>query len=170
MTWYTCDMENVIELYSLDENSRLKKKIKIWTVALGVFVFLAIAACIVLLFLTNTENARRMMIIVIVISSVAGCVAIYVALNVISATARRVAHSDIMLSECREMVYGSFTVSKYKVKIKNSITVKHVFVSNGQNMKRLIIDADLESKLPTDGGDYVFFTVHNYIVALEKYK
>lgn len=163
-------MENILELYSLEENSRLKKKIKIMTVALGVFVFLALAACIVLLCLTNTENAQKMMISVIVISSVAGCVAIYVAINVISATARKVAHSDIMLSESREIAYGTFTVSKYGVKIKNSITVKHVFVSNGQNMKRLIIDADLVGKLPTDGGDYVFFTVHNYIVALEKYK
>ena len=163
-------MENIVELYSLEENSRLKKKIKIWTVLLGVFAFLSIAACIVLLCLTNTENVKRMMISVIVISSVAGCVAIYVAFNVISATARKVAHSDIMLSESREIIYGTFTVSKYKVKIKNSITVKHVFVRNGQNMKRVNIDADLEDKLPTDGGDYVFFTVHNYIVALEKYK
>lgn len=163
-------MENIVELYTLEENSRIKKKIKIWTAVLGVFVFLCLAACIVLLCLANTENMNRMLVAVIVISSVGGCVAIYVAFNVITAAARKVAHSDIMLSESREIVYGSFTVSKYKVKIKNSITVKHVFVRNGQNMKRINVDADLEDKLPTDGGDYVFFTVHNYIVALEKYK
>lgn len=92
-------MENILELYSLEENSRLKKKIKIMTVALGVFVFLALAACIVLLCLANTENARKMMFSVIAISSVSGCVAIYVAFNIISAAARKVAHTDIMLSD-----------------------------------------------------------------------
>lgn len=163
-------MENIVELYSIEENSKLRKKIKIWTVALGVFVALCLGACITLLCLTNTRNYQSMMVAVIIISSIGGCIAIYVAFNIIAEAARRAAHADIMLSESREIVYGTFTLSKYRVKIKNSITVKHVFVRSGQNMKRISIDEDLVKKLPDDGGEYVFFTVHNYIVALEKYK
>ena len=163
-------MENVIELYSLEELSRQKKKIKIWTVALAAFVLLCLSACIVLLCLTNTANFQKMMVSVIVISAVGGCVAIYVAFNVVAATARKVSHADVMLSESREIVCGTFTVSKYRVKVKSGITVMHVFVRSGQNMRRLEIDEDRVKMLPDDGAEYVFFTVNNYIVALEKYK
>ena len=163
-------MENVIELYSLEELSRQKKKIKIWTVALAAFVLLCLSACIVLLCLTNTANFQKMMVSVIVISAVGGCVAIYVAFNVVAATARKVSHADVMLSESREIVCGMFTLSKYRVKVKSGITVMHVFVRSGQNMRRLEIDEDRVKMLPDDGAEYVFFTVNNYIVALEKYK
>lgn len=163
-------MDNVIELYSLEELSRQKKKIRIWTALLGLLVLLCLSACIVLLCLTNTANLKTMMVSVIVISALGGCVAIYVALNVVAATARKVSHADVMMSESREIVCGTFTVSKYRVKIKNGITVMHVFVRSGQNMKRLDIDEDRVKMLPGDGAEYVFFTVNNYIVALEKYK
>ena len=163
-------MENIVELYSLEEISRQKNKIKIWTALLGVFALLCLSASIVLLCLTNPANFQKMMVSVIVISALGGCIVIYVALNIISETARKVSHADVMVSESREIVFGTFTVSKYRVKSKNGITVMHVFVRSGQNMKRLEIDEDLVKMLPDDGAEYVFFTVNNHIVALEKYK
>ena len=162
-------MKNIINLYSRDENLRLNKKIKIWKAIFFAFVFMSLVACVVLVCLTNTRNVMTMQIAVLTISAVCGCAAIFMYVFGISEPRRRYDHAERLINDGgeEERFCGDFTVSKYIVRIKNSVTVRHVKVFDGTTERKLNIDVEKTDLLPKDNGKYVFYTVHRYIVRIE---
>ena len=144
------------EFYTADDLVRLTKKYKFWRAVLIVFSAAVLCACIVIVALTNGRNEGAMRI----------AVAIYIASFPFLGSRRLAEHISHMLEGEREEHVGAAKVSPVKFKIRNSITVRKVTLTDGGREERVNVNSDMAYLVPQDGKRYAFGTVHGYIVAV----
>ncbi|MBQ7670861.1 MAG: hypothetical protein IJS45_09100 [Clostridia bacterium] len=154
------------EFYTADDLVRLTKKYKFWRAVLIVFSAAVLCACIVIVAFTNGRNEGAMRIAVSVTSGVGGAVAIYIASFPFLGSRRLAEHISHMLEGEREEHVGAAKVSPVKFKIRNSITVRKVTLTDGGREERVNVNSDMAYLVPQDGKRYAFGTVHGYIVAV----
>lgn len=155
-----------IELYDDAVLARLRRKIKYGSAALLALSAGALAACLVLIALTGTENASRMELAAIAVSTVAGWIVIYGSIFVVGDARRELAHARMLHSEPRQRVQGAVTVTKERVVIRRSITVRRVEVRDGGQCHRLLVCQSRAAAL-TGADCAAVYTAHGYIAAYE---
>ena len=154
------------EFYTADDYARLTKKYKVWRTVLIVFCAAILCACIVIVAMTDARNEGAMRIAVSVTSGVGGAVAIYIASFPFLGSRRLAEHISHMLDGEREEHVGAAKVSPMKFKIRNSITVRRVTLTDEGREEHVNVNADMARLVPQDGKRYAFETVHGYIVAV----
>ena len=158
--------QQIIELYSEEDMTRLSRQIKRWRTALWIFSVCALAVCLGMIALTGTENAARMEGAVIAVSTVAGWIVIYCSIFVVTARRRELSHANMLCKEDRQTVRGSVTVTNERVAIVRSITARRVEVSGDGEIHRLLVCENRADALAA-AGVAVLYTAHGYVAAYE---
>ena len=158
--------QQIIELYSEADMTRISRRIKRWRTALWIFAACALAVCLRMIALTGTENAARMEGLVIAVSTVAGWIIIYCSIFVVTASRREFSHANMLHSEDRRTVLGSVTVTNERVPIVRSITARRVEVSGDGEIHRLLVCENRADALAAAGA-VVLYTAHGYVAAYE---
>ena len=158
--------QQIIELYSDEDVAKFSRQIKRWRIALWIFTACALAACLRMIALTDTENAARMEGMVIAVSTVAGWIIIYCSIFVVTARRRVLSHANMLRSEERQTVQGSVAVTNERVPIIRSITARRVEVSGDGEPRRLLVCEDRADVLAAAGAA-VLYTSHGYVAAYE---
>ena len=133
-------METIQKLYSPADIPRLEKKIKrerrlIWALA-----GLTLAACIVLCCLTNTANAEEMELAAILCSTVGGWLVIYRRLFGLLETRYELQHARYLLETPGDILRGRLSITKERLRIKNSIRIRILLLEDGEQTRRLKVN------------------------------
>lgn len=158
--------EQIVELYGDSDMARLKRRIKGWTVGLCVLAVAALVACIAMAASVRTENATRLELTAVAVSTVAGWIVIYGAIFVVAATRRELTHAEMLHREPRERVVGAVTVTKERLIIRKSITVRRVEVCGADGTRRLLVCESRAKKLAA-GDAAAVYAAYGYIAAYE---
>ncbi len=154
-----------VELYTEETLFRLEKKYKTAKTALMIFIAAALVACVVLVAFTTKYNEGTTRPVILAVSGVCGSVAIYAGAFPVLGTKRTLEHSRVMMKDERESVEGAADVAKKSFKIRGSVEVNAVTVTNGGGAQRVRVDADLADRIPKDGAPRTYFVVHGFVVA-----
>lgn len=158
--------QQIIELYSETDLTRLKQRIKRWRMLLWVLAVCALLIILRLIALTGTGNAAQMEHAVIALSTVAGWIVIYCSIFVVTAGQRELAHANMLHSEERQMVQGIVKVTDERVAITRSITARRVEVQdNGE--AHLLLVSESRADVLADVGEAVLYAAHGYVAAYE---
>ena len=145
-------METIQRLYSPADLPRLEKKIKgerrlIWALA-----GLTLAACILLACLTNTANAEEMELAAIVCSTVGGWVVIYRRLFGLLEARYELQHARYLLETPGDILPGRLSITKERLRIKNSIRIRILLLEDGEQTRRLKVnETRVKALRPWDG-------------------
>ena len=164
---YYDPMNTIVELYSASETEALQKKNRIAARALWIFCLCVLGTCVLLCCLTTRANAGRMEGAVIAVFTVGGWIAIYTYTFVAAAARREAEHAQRMLTGERGAVRGVASVDAKQTRIRGSITVQRVLVSEENHVRRLSINARKAKLLPQNGETLVLYETYGYVVAYE---
>lgn len=158
--------EQIIELYSDAEVSKLRRRLRRWSAALCVIAAAGLAACVILLALTRTANARQMEPAVIAVSTLAGWVAIYIGAFVVRVRRRELNHAAMLRGGERTRLCGTASVTEERVAIYRSITARRVELCSGGETHRLLVSETRAGELAAAGA-MALYTVHGFVAAYE---
>ena len=158
--------QQIIELYSETDLTRLKQRITRWRMLLWVLAVCALLIILRLIALTGTGNAAQMEQTVIALSTVAGWIVIYCSIFVVTAGQRELAHANMLHSEERQMVQGIVKVTDERVAITRSITARRVEVQDNGEAHLLLVSENRADVL-ADVGEAVLYAAHGYVAAYE---
>ena len=155
----------ITELYTDADLARMQRYIKRWRTALLAVAAAALAACVVMVALTETKNAQRMELATIAVSTLAGWFVLYWAMFTVSPARRELAHARMLRSEERERTEGAVTVTAERFTIRKSVPVRRVEVLTGEQTERFLVSASRAGALAA--GVTAVYTVHGYVAAYE---
>ncbi len=157
----------MVELYGKANIEALRKKTARWiAMAVGIVV-LTLALCVGFCVCTRTANAERMLAYTIVTSILGGWTALTIRIFVIDELIYARKHTEAMLTDPRERVSGTFTVTKERVRIKRGVTMRKVKVDGAPGVASLQLYEGLANRFPQTGVTAVE-TVYGFIVAYEE--
>lgn len=155
------------DLYTMDEARRMKKRADFGRAAALALALISTAACAVLCFFVNTQNAHALFAAVLMVFTLGGWAAIVIN-RLISRPARaEAAHMQGILAGEREEMEGEITLQKNVLQIPKSIQVQKVHLKNESGTVLLNVDARLSSRLPGNGKRVRLWCVRKYIAAFE---
>lgn len=157
-------MDTTVELYSRGDIERLIRRKNISKYAALIIGVLGLAACIAICCAANTANAQRMENTAVIVSTLAGWAVIFIILNVQLPSKYEAAHAKLLLDGERKAHRGTVTVDKTPVRIKNSVSVCRVSVSDGA---RLNIISKKAAALKGITAPVTLYSVHGYVVAYD---
>ena len=152
-------------LYSREDIRRLEKKKRLWTAALCIIAGAAFLACVSLCLLTNTANAERMERAVIALSGGAGCVCLYLRRFTVADTRHEIDHARMLLSGEGAVYEGVLTVTKERLRIRNSVTIRLVTLEEDGKPRRLKVIETRTARLAALEGRTVRVRVVNGYIA-----
>ena len=133
-------METIQKLYSPEDLPRLEKKIKRERVLIWALAGLTLAACILLACLTNTANAEKMELAAILCSTVGGWLVIYRRLFGLLETRYELQHARYLLETPGDILQGRLSITKERLRIKNSIRIRILTLEDGGQIRRLKVN------------------------------
>ena len=161
-------METIRELYSPEEISRLEKKRKNWRLAFWRIAALARAGGVWLCFLTRTANEPQMERAAIVLSIAAGWVDLYIRRFVIAAAGHEITHARMLLETERETCEGVVDVTAERLRIRNSVSIRTVKLTDAGQARRLkVIEEKAGALAAVNGKRLRLYTANGYIAAWE---
>ena len=158
--------DGIIELYGDADILRLRQAIRRHTGAHILLAAAALAVCLGLIARTGTANAARMEGLTIAVSTVAGWVALYGQILVVTPWRRELRHAEMLRSEDREAVAGFIAVTDERVRIRKSITARRVEARGEDGAVRLLV-CDTRAAALDSLGAATLYTVHGYVAAYE---
>lgn len=155
-------------LYSPEDILGLKKKKRIWTAVLALIAGGALIACVTLCLLTRTANAGQTERAVIVLSGAAGCLCLYLRRFVVAETGHEIAHAEMLLrGDGAREVAGVLTVTRERLRIVNSVTIRLVSLDGDGDAKRLkVIESRADRLAPFQGKAVRLRVVNGYIAGV----
>lgn len=160
-------MDTIKELYSPEEFSRLKRKIKrerVWVLALP---GLTLALCVLFCCLTTTANAEGMALAAIGTSTVGGWLTIYRRLFGLQEARHELEHARHLADAPREQLRGRLTVTKEKLRIKNSIRIRVLLLDDGKQQRRLKVNETRVRQLQElDGKEVVLALAGSFVAGI----
>ena len=156
-----------IELYTRDELDRLGRKIRRRTAALIAVFAAATAVCAALCVLTTTGNAAAMERAAIAVFTPAGWFCLYHLRFTVLEGKHELTHGEMLLSGERETVAGVIALSPETLRIKNSIRIRRVTVTDGGASRRVTVNARKAALLEDIDGPVTLFVVNGYVAAYE---
>ena len=160
-------METIQKLYRPEDLPRLEKKIKrerrlIWALA-----GLTLAACILLACLTNTANAEEMELAAIVCSTVGGWLVIYRRLFGLLEARYELQHARYLLETPGDILRGRLSITKERLRIKNSIRIRILLLEDGEQTRRLKVnETRVKALRPWDGRQVTVELAGGYVAGI----
>ena len=156
-------------LYSPEDISRLEKKRRMWLAVLAVVAGGALLTCVGLCLATNTANAPQMERAVIVLSGAAGCVGLYLRRFTAADTRHEIDHARMLLRDEGTEHTGVLTVTKERLRIRNSVTIRMIELEEGGKKTRLkVIESRVRRLMPYEGRTVRLRVVNGYIAGVMK--
>lgn len=156
--------ECISEIFTDADTERLRKKIKLWIIALCIAAAAALAVCSVLAATVTTANAESSEFRTIIISTLSGWVIIYCAVFVVGSARRELAHSKTLSEGERERFEGKVTVTRERLRIKKSVCARGVEVETPSGTVHFWV---VESKAAKLKDARAVYAVHGYVAAYE---
>ena len=157
-------MDTTEKLYSPEEIRRLEKKKSRSAAALFIIAGATLAACVCLCLLTHSANARQTETAVYVISAAAGWVCLYIRRFPVKERGREIDHARMLLADGGQEFTGVLTVTKERLRIKNSITIRMVELrENGMEKQLRVIESKVPRLRALEGKAVRVRTVNGYI-------
>ena len=148
-------MDTIKDFYSPEDLSRLEKKIKrekAWTWGLA---GLTLALCVLFCCLTNTANARKMELAAEITSCLGGWLVIYRRVFGVQDTRHELEHARYLIEEPRSRLTGTLSVTKERMRIKNSIRFRVLLLDDGEQVHRVKVNETQTKKLQAYAGKRV---------------
>lgn len=156
----------IIELYPDGDMERMGLHARRWRRILLAVAAAALGVCAALVALTDTLNAPRMELATIAVSTAAGWFIIYKWVFTLSPARHELAHAGMLRSEERERFQGAVRVTDEQFKIRKSVPVRRVIVTQGEDERRLLVCASRAEAL--EGLDQAaLYACHGYVAAYE---
>ena len=147
-------------LYTKDDVKTFKSRMWIYAVVCITVVVIAVGVGVVTCFLVNDSNAKWLKIIDIVLTSLCGCVALYLLFNYVTPIRARKNYIEKMLNSTSKTVRGRVTGKGKKI-----TTVKYINLSelrlNDEEGKEVILYWDEDCGEQNFEGHVVEFKVVN---------
>lgn len=157
---------SAVELYTDEDVSRLRRKIKAWILSLLAFSLLALGVCVALAALTTTANAQRMEFSAIAVSTVSGWIVLYCAIFTVGTARRELAHAGTLREGERQRVEGRVQVTRRWLRIKKSITALAVDVETPEGTKSFWVSRSRAKRL-AEAAPTALYICHGYVAAYE---
>ena len=133
-------METTHDLYSPEDFPRLEKKIKRERVWVFGGAGLTLLVCVLLCCFTTMTNWRQTEPAVIAVSILGGWFTIYRRLFGLKESRSELQHARHLREEPRELLRGVLTVTKERLRIKNSIRIRILRLDEGQTVHRVMVN------------------------------
>ena len=160
-------METTEKLYSPGDIRRLEIRKRRWKAALYIIALGALAVCVTLCFLTRTSNAARMEKAVLVISALAGWLCLYIRRFPVQDAGHEIDHARMLLDGKGEVFCGTVTVTKERLRIKNSITFRTVVLdAPGEAVLLKVIESMVPRITALEGRPVRAEVVNGYIAGI----
>ena len=160
-------MENIEKLYTPEDIRRLEIKKRRWKTALYIIAVGALSVCIALCALTRTGNAAQMEKAVIVLSALAGWLCLYIRRFPVKDTGHEIDHARMLLEGNGEVLSGELTVTKERLRIKNSITFRTVMLNApGKSLRLKVIESRVRRVSALEGRPVRVEVVNGYIAGI----
>lgn len=156
-----------VELYSDEDLARLHRRARRRRMAHLLLGAAALAACLALIALTGTANAARMEIATILVSTVAGWIILYGEIFAVTPCRREERHARMLRGDEREALTGAVTVTKERVRIRQSITARRVEVRREDGTVERALVCETRADALAALGTATLYTVHSYVAAYE---
>ena len=151
-------------LYSPEDLRRLEKKKRMWTGLLAFIAGAALLTCAALCLMTTTANAPRMERSVIVLSGAAGCFCLYFRRFAVAETQHEIDHARMLLHDEGTEYAGTLSVTRERLRIRNSVTIRIVTLDEAGKSRRLkIIETRVKRLAPLEGRAVRVRVVNGYI-------
>ena len=159
-----------IELYDAAYIARLKKTNKTARIALYALIVLTVGLCLFFIFSVSTATQTRNLIAAMIVNGVGGSAALWTWLNVVRKNKRLIGHAEGMLAG--ERIARPFDappqVALQYFAVPHSIDILHVKIASAGQSAQLFLERGREKPLGELPARGTFYTVNNYIVALEE--
>lgn len=156
----------VIELYTDADLARMQRHIKRWRTALCALAAVGLAACLVLIAITNTANAQRMELAAVAVSTVVGWIVLYGAIFVVAPARRELDHAGMLRREQRQRAEGTVSLTDERFTIRKSVSVRRVLVTQGDEQSRFLVCGSRAGTLAAADPAAVW-VCHGYVAAYE---
>ena len=153
--------------YRPEDLDRLKKKEKqarAWVWAVG---GLTLLLCVLFCCLTTTANANRMEIATLITSCVGGWIVIYRRLFGVQEARHEREHAHYLLSAEKSTARGKLTVTKDRLRIRDSIRIRILLLEDGKKTLRLKVnETKVRALRPYDGKTVTLILAGGYVAGI----
>jgi|GEM_PF-6232665 len=153
------------QLYTTEKLDKLEEVYKQKRILLLVLSGLTFVVFVVLCILTNTGNSALMENVSTVIVMVAGWLLIYFGLNSVAPAKAEIRHGRMLTEEKADEYCGTLDVDEKDIRIKGSITIRHLLLTENGEKKRLNVIACKADELKELTGRVKLLVVHGYVAA-----
>ena len=154
-------------LYSPEDLPRLEKKIKVERVLVWALAGLTLGLCVLFCCLTNTANAQRMELAAVVTSTLGGWIVIYRRLFGLLETRCELQHARYLLETPGDILRGRLSITKERLRIKNSIRIRILLLEDGGETRRLKVnETRVKALRPWDGKRVTVALAGGYVAGI----
>lgn len=129
-----------LELYCGEDIPRLKRNIRVQRVLVWSLAGGTLALCVLFCCLCNAQNAVQMERAAIITSTVGGWLTIYRRLFGLQEAKYELQHAEHLLEAPRTALHGTLTVTKERLRIRNSIRIRILLLDDGGQIRRLKVN------------------------------
>ena len=133
-------MDTIQEFYRQEDLILLENKFKRERVTVWALAAVTLAVCVLFCCLTTTRNAARMELYAVIASTLGGWLVIYRRLFCMLAARHEREHAQHLLESEHTVLRGRLTVTKERLRIKNSIRIRILQLENQDFVKRLWVN------------------------------
>ena len=167
MLGYNRGMDTIEMLYSPEDIPRLERKIKRERALVWGLSGLTLGLCVLFCCLTTTANAERMELAAIVSSSLGGWLVIYRRLFCLQDARHELEHARHLLETPGSPLRGRLSVTKERLRIKNSICLRILLLDDGETRRRLKVNETRVKALQKwDGAQVTVLLVGGYVAGI----
>lgn len=157
----------MIELFSRDELARLERRRKCG-VALTIASLLAgVLVCAALCRASNVLTEARSEIAVIAVGVLSGWLAVGFWTLMARDAKHEAEHAGMILAGERAAVPGKVTVTRERLRIRGSITIRKVEAADGKTTRKLNVNERKAKALAAAGEGITLYAVNGYVAAYE---
>ena len=160
-------MDTIQDLYRPEDMIRLKKKHKREGVAVWALAGVTLGLCVLFCCLTTTRNAPRMELATLITSCLGGWLVIYRRTFGLLDVKHEQGHAVHLMETERETLRGRLTVTKERLRIKNSIRIRILELDDGKQTRRLkVIENRVDALKPYDGQQVTLSMAGGYVAGI----
>ena len=161
-------MEHLNDLYRPEDLSRLEKKIKRERAWIWILAGATLALCVLFCCLTDSRNAGRMELAAEICSCLGGWLVIYRRIFGLQEAKHQRDHVQHLLEAPRTSLRGRLTITKERMRIKNSIRFRVLLLDDGEQLRRLKVNETRVRLLqPFDGKEVTLELADGYVAGIE---
>lgn len=158
---------NLIELFPPDRLEKLERRGRVTKYLLLALALVALGVCVWLTSQVNSRNLYAMLLRCICVSVGAAWIIIYFGVYVVRDGKREAAYARHLRDSERQVVEGTVSLVKLKVRIRNSVTLRKLRVETAEGPVSLSVHIDKADQLKRAGKRLRLYTAHGYVVAYE---